>query len=867
VREMRAYLLVAAMFVLALLVLLSQAAIDPGYPVAVVAALPIVVAALLLPARQVGWVALASLVLVALGALLSEAPLAVRALRGVGLLVLVYLALRLASEREKATRRAAQAEAAERRVTDILDSVGDAFLALGGDWRIRYANPQAERLLRRPRAALLGSDIWQQFPEAVGGTFYREFQRSLADKVPVAFEELYAPLATWFEVRTFPSAEGLSVYFRDVTARRATEERFRATFEQAAVGIAHVAPDGRWLLVNQRLCDILGYPRDELQAHTFQSLTYPPDLQTDVEHVRRLLAGDIPTYSIDKRYVRKDDSVVWANLTVSLVRQSDGRPDYFISVIEDISERRRAEAERELLVAQLRATASEAERNRAQLAAVFQAIADGIVIFDMAGNAVLVNEAEARLTGYSSPAEMLHDLAYFSQIFELALPDWQPLPVAEWPVARALRGESFASWELRARRRDTGQEWFLSYSGGPVLDERGQQILAVVVNSDIGERKRAEAERERLLGEAERAAAQLDATIEGMADPVIIYSVAGEITRANQAARRLLGFTEGEYHESITQRWAEMRVLTPEGKPLPTERVPLWRALQGEEAQGEVLVFHRPPDRAFWFSVSAAPIRDRTGVIIGAVSAFTDITSLRRLQEERDDFVRSVSHDLRQPLTVILGYGEVLRHALAREQGHGRQLQGLGAIIASAKRMEAMIADLVDSARLEAGQVQLQLAPVDLAAVLAPAAQHSSTPEQAGRIHLDLPQPTPCVLADPGRLERVLVNLLTNALKYSPDDRPVLVKAGREDGHAVVSVVDQGVGIPPEETPRLFARYYRTRSAGKTEGLGLGLYVARLIVEAHGGKIWVDSEPGKGSTFSFTLPLASSRSEAAAPRS
>ncbi|MCA1739907.1 MAG: PAS domain S-box protein, partial [Actinobacteria bacterium] len=126
---------------------------------------------------------------------------------------------------------------------------------------------------------------------------------------------------------------------------RESEKRFRSTFEQAAVGIAHVDADGRWLRVNQRLCEIAGYSREELLQKTFQEITHPDDLDADLEKVRQLLAGEIETYSMEKRYFRKDGSIVWINLTSSLMREPSGAPNYFIGVIEDITARKRAEEE------------------------------------------------------------------------------------------------------------------------------------------------------------------------------------------------------------------------------------------------------------------------------------------------------------------------------------------------------------------------------------------------------------------------------------------------------------------------------------------------------------------------------------------
>jgi two-component system sensor histidine kinase UhpB len=124
---------------------------------------------------------------------------------------------------------------------------------------------------------------------------------------------------------------------------RESEERFRATFEQAAVGIAHVAPDGRWLRVNQKLCDIVGYTREELLARTFQAITHPDDLDADLVAVRQVLSGEIQTYAIDKRYIHKDGQHIWIRLTMSLVREPSGEPKYCISMVEDITVRKRAE--------------------------------------------------------------------------------------------------------------------------------------------------------------------------------------------------------------------------------------------------------------------------------------------------------------------------------------------------------------------------------------------------------------------------------------------------------------------------------------------------------------------------------------------
>lgn len=169
-------------------------------------------------------------------------------------------------------------------------------------------------------------------------------------------------------------------------ALRETEQRFRATFENAAVGIAHVAPDGRWLRVNDKLCEVAGFSREELLTKSFQDITHPADLQRDLALAGRLLAGEIPNYSLEKRYRRKDGDIVWVNLTVSLVRRADGAPDYFISIVEDIRERKRAKQD---LV-----------DSQARLASLVESAAPAILTINVSGTIESVNSATEDLFAY-----------------------------------------------------------------------------------------------------------------------------------------------------------------------------------------------------------------------------------------------------------------------------------------------------------------------------------------------------------------------------------------------------------------------------------------------------------------------------------
>lgn len=227
----------------------------------------------------------------------------------------------------------------------------------------------------------------------------------------------------------------------------------------------------------------------------------------------------------------------------------------------------------------------------------------------------------------------------------------------------------------------------------------------------------------------------------------------------------------------------------------------------------------------------------------------------KRDDDFRKEYVSLISHDLRNPLTVVMGRAEMLRRELARK-GLDWDAENAAAIAESARHMNAMIQDMVDSARLEVDHIEMHKQPSDLVCLLRKVVDRTCAGSDKCRVTFEASEQAVAVVVDRGRIERVAANLLSNALKYSPESSPVLVKVWRDGGQAVISVADRGVGVPAEEQRRIFDRFYRASNGKQSEGVGLGLYIARLIVEAHDGQIWVESEVGKGSLFHFSLPIA-----------
>lgn len=369
---------------------------------------------------------------------------------------------------------------------------------------------------------------------------------------------------------------------------------------------------------------------------------------------------------------------------------------------------------------------------------------------------------------------------------------------------------------------------------------------------------------EEVKREAERVAAELDATLNAIVDGLIVFDSRGKVVRINRYVERLLGFPEGQLRTtSIEEQTQALRPETPAGRVVPAEEWPAARALAGETVPQMQLAVHIKDGQSRDLIASAAPVRAPDGGVAGAVMGLTDVTEpleLRRLQEQ---ITHIVAHDLRQPLTIIQGQAQVAEKSLdaGRIEPAKKSLQ---AIMTSARRTNVLIQDLVDGVRLEVGRLELRREPVDLRRFLGELLQRSATSMDTSRVRLTVSAGMPPTLADPDRLERIVLNLLSNALKYSDPGTPVDLRVSQRDGQALVSVQDRGRGIAPEDRPHIFERFYRPKGRQRKEGLGLGLYITRTLVEAHGGKIWVESELGKGSTFYFTLPLA--ESEASGPR-
>jgi signal transduction histidine kinase len=399
--------------------------------------------------------------------------------------------------------------------------------------------------------------------------------------------------------------------------------------------------------------------------------------------------------------------------------------------------------------------------------------------------------------------------------------------------------------------------------------ERQRRLLseahAEIQNLLVAERlARAQAETQRW---------RLQQVVDRLPEAIVIADADGRLANSNAAAAEILGLDLSGLAMPVgDEPWFNARHF--DGTSVSARDLPLQRsALRGEVVLGEQLLLRGEKDtgeqdkREVPVLVNSAPLFDATGQPAGAVAVFQDITAIKDLNHQKDEFLATVSHDLRNPLAGIKGWTQLLIRRARRlpEAERERWAHDLATIDGTAGRMAAMIDDLLDLTQLQMGRpLELHREPTDLVALARRVAADHQQLAEAHTIVVQSELPSIEGMWDPSRVERVVGNLVSNAIKYSPNGGDVLLTVGTQataaGAQATLSIHDNGVGIPTAELPRVFARFYRgSNLASSIAGTGIGLAGAKQLIEQHGGTIGVVSVQGQGSTFLVQLPLLTPR--------
>jgi PAS domain S-box-containing protein len=350
---------------------------------------------------------------------------------------------------------------------------------------------------------------------------------------------------------------------------------------------------------------------------------------------------------------------------------------------------------------------------------------------------------------------------------------------------------------------------------------------------------------ERELLRSRRSAEQLAAVVSGASDAVLSATPAGEIQTWNAGAGRLFGYSAGEIIGTNLR-----------GILCPGEDDAIWQQLMAELRAGRPvhreMVGRHAEGHHVDISVGLTPHLGLLGEIAVVSAIIRDIGERREIERLQREFLAMATHELRNPLTGIKGNAQLMRRRATYSE------RAVDAIVAQADRLERLVDDLLLASQIEADRLELVPEETDLVAEARAAADALGVPEAS--ICVEASSEPIVVMADRRRLGQVFANLLANAVKYAPDGGEIVVRVAGGEGDARVAVVDRGIGIPAEALPHLCDRFYRAPgAAGQAPGLGLGLYISRRIVEAHGGRIEVESELGLGSTFTVVLPLRGDR--------
>jgi PAS domain S-box-containing protein len=620
---------------------------------------------------------------------------------------------------------------------------------------------------------------------------------------------------------------------RDVTERkkwaeealRQSEERFRAAFGSAAIGMALTSPGGGWLQVNPSLCELTGYTEEELLATDFQSITHPDDLQKCLDGFWRLILGEIQYFYTEKRYIHKSGRTVWVFLSTALVRDDKGEPLYVVAQIQDITQARADKENLEHLIRQ----------NRSILASV----GEGIYGLDLGERTSFVNPAAERMLGYG-PGELAgrhqHDIVSHINA------EGVPYPEGECPVHAAL-GDVHSSSDEVFRRKD-GSTFPVEYASTPIR-EGGAVVGAVVTFRDITGRKQAE----EALRKSE---ARFRLLAEKMSDLVCLHEPDGRYLYISPSCRRLLGYEPEEllgndpydlFHPDDLER-------------IRTEAHA--KALEGQEAVSIIYRIRKKSGEYTWFETLTEPILDGDGEVVRLQTASRDVSERKRVERvlaeaarAKAEFLAEVSHELRTPLTVIRGNAEIGLE-FDRDCEHGELLEE---IVKESSTMSRMVEDLLFLARSESAAPPFRMEPVEAKVLIKGLARRarSLAAEHGATLDTTLAE-IGLVRVDPARVEQAVLALVDNAIKYGPEGRGISLRSGSHYGELRVEVGDKGPGIPEMELPRVFERFYRLDGVDEP-GNGLGLSIAQTIAEAHGGRIEAESQPGEGTRMTLVLPL------------
>ncbi|MEN9208957.1 MAG: PAS domain S-box protein [Thermostichus sp. DG_1_6_bins_120] len=662
------------------------------------------------------------------------------------------------------------------------------------------------------------------------------------------------------------------------TALKESQNLFQTVFRQAAIGIGVADTCGRLVAYNKTYASMLGYTSEELEQLTqitFIELTHPEDLGKDLTLNQELLEGKRDSFRIEKRYIRKGGDPLWVDITVSLVRDATGQPQFTFAMVQDIHERKRAEQELQLLQSLTQAI-SEVSDFQSALEVMMQQVCV-VTGWDLGEAWIPQGEDLVRGAAWHNRGKASLLFHQGSALYRFGL--GQGLPGRIWLERRPVWYEDVTRLSTREFHRvELAQQAGLrACFGVPILAD--ETVVAVLVFYLV----RARPQEQRLVNLVKAAAAQLGSVMqrkqaeealrqaeekyrgiyENSLEGIFQTTPAGTYVSANPALARIYGYDSPE--ELIREITDIEHCLYVDPRRRQT-------FVQELETRGSISHFesqvYRKDGSIIWISESARAVRDPQGQTLYYEGFVEDITERKKVERLKNEFVSTVSHELRTPLTSIRGALGLISGGVGGQLPP--QVQSLVEIaLKNSERLVMLINDILDIEKIESGKMQFEIRPVELMGLLQQAIEANRAYAAQFDVELVLdptlysttgiPLTGIQVNVDPNRLMQVMNNLLSNAAKFSPPGQTVRVWAEQVQEGIRVCVQDRGPGIPEEFRSRIFQKFAQADSSDTRQkgGTGLGLSISKAIVERFGGTIGFVSNPApnqQGTTFYFTLP-------------
>lgn len=737
--------------------------------------------------------------------------------------------------------------------SEILESIGDAFFTVDTNWTVTYWNKVAGQVLHVAKDEIVGHNLWQVFAESVGSASYFKYHEAVNSGNPVHFEDYFAPLLRWYEISAYPSVNGLSVYFKDITERKLFEikQKEAAARQALFVSIVNSSDDA---IVSKTLAGIItswnhgaeklfGYTSGEVVGKHI-SIVIPPELIDEEAQIMSKISRGEYVKHYETQRVRNDGSIVEVSLTVSPVFDEYGNITGASKIARDITEKKRA------------ADAIRLSNERYNLVA--KATNDSIWDWDiLTGTVTRTGEGFTRMFGYSIEEAAAEPFFWRKKIHPEDISRVMNLLQVVFEEPKTFY------WEDEYRVCNAKGKYAYVYDKGYILrDETGKAIRMIGATQDITQQK------EQII-EIRRIQQNLYSLINNTKD--LIWSVNKDlkIIAANRAYSDAISVFTGE---PVME--GDDVILAVFGSELVAKWTGLYRrALAGEYFSIEEIFTHPVTGQAWYAAVSYSPIVNREGHVIGVACFAKDITDLKKAATEAEEmnkvlakkaeelaisnaeleqFAYVASHDLQEPLRMVTSFLTQLQKKYGNIiDDKGKQY--IHFAVDGAKRMRQIILDLLEFSRV--GKTEDSKEDVDLNELLYETKLLFGRQIEEKKASV-LYGVLPVVHSYKAALRQVFQNLVGNALKYgAKEGEPVIVISAKDvDAYWQFMVADNGIGINEEYFNKIFIIFQRLHNKDEYSGTGMGLAIAKKIVENMGGRIWVESIEGEGSRFYFTIP-------------